>query len=406
MPISLTRRRWALFALFFLPGLTISSWVTRTPAVRDLLEASTGQMGLIMLGLSAGSMLGVLSSGPLVMRWSTRPIIVLGALLLLCGLPLVALSAIAGTALLTLLGLFLIGLGIGTGEIAMNIEGADVEAVSGKPFLPAMHGCFSFGTVVGALLGIGANALVFPVVWHLLVIAALGAALVAWALRGVVAGTGRVDPAARQASAAERRGPSVWRDTRLLMIGGVVLAMALAEGSATDWLPLVMVDGYGVGATFGSSMFAIFAAAMTVGRFAGGPFVARIGRSRVLLISALAGAAGVGIVVLSSSLVLAMAAVVLWGLGASLGFPLALSAAGDSGPDQAARVSMASTIGYLAFLVGPPALGLLGDAVELRYALLVPLAVMLVAAILAPATRTVTPQGPPRPAPAAPHGAP
>ncbi|MGO1896805.1 MAG: MFS transporter, partial [Brachybacterium sp.] len=80
-----------------------------------------------------------------------------------------------------------------------------------------------------------------------------------------------------------------------------------------------------------------------------------------------------------------VAAVVLWGLGASLGFPLALSAAGDSGPNPAARVALASTIGYLAFLVGPPTLGLLGEQVGLRAALVVPLAVVLMGVALAPA---------------------
>src|SRR5699024_10140894 len=86
-----------------------------------------------------------------------------------------------------------------------------------------------------------------------------------------------------------------------------------------------------------------------------------------------------------------VAAVVLWGLGASLGFPLALSAAGDSGPNPAARVALASVIGYLAFLVGPPTLGFLGEEIGLRGALVVPLAVALLAALLSPATATRRP---------------
>src|SRR5699024_11291900 len=83
---------------------------------------------------------------------------------------------------------------------------------------------------------------------------------------------------------------------------------------------------------------------------------------------------------------LAVTAGVLWGLGASLGFPLALSAAGDSGSNPAARVALSSTIGYLAFLVGPPLLGFLGEAVGLRGALTVPLVVVLLASLLAPST--------------------
>lgn len=363
----------------------MSSWVTRTPAVRDLLDASTAQMGLVLFGLSIGSMAGILSSGTLVMRWGSRPVIAVGASLVVLSMPTIAIGANVGLPLLVAAGLGFFGCGTGAAEVAMNIEGADVEALGKKPFLPALHGCFSFGTVVGAILGIVANAAGFSVVLHLLVAGAVGLVLLLWALPGIPAGTGRVTVQER----AERRStpaPAIWKDTRLILIGGVVLAMALAEGTATDWLPLVMVDGHGFDATLGSTIFALFAASMTIGRFAGGPIVARAGRARVLMVSALFAAAGLSLVAFVDSQAVAVAAVVLWGLGASLGFPLALSAAGDSGPNPAARVALASTIGYLAFLVGPPTLGFLGEEIGLRGALVAPLAVVLIAAALAPAT--------------------
>ncbi|MGO3209084.1 MAG: MFS transporter, partial [Brachybacterium sp.] len=142
VPISLRRRRWALYALFLLPGLSMSAWVTRTPAVRDLLDASTAQMGLVLFGLSVGSMVGILSSGPLVMRLGTRPVVAAGAVLVVVAMPTIALGAASGMPLATALGLALFGAGMGGGEVAMNIEGADVERLGGRPFLPALHGCF------------------------------------------------------------------------------------------------------------------------------------------------------------------------------------------------------------------------------------------------------------------------
>ena len=117
---SLRRRRWALYALFLLPGLSMSAWVTRTPAVRDLLEASTAQMGLVLFGLSVGSMAGILSSGPLVMRLGTRPVVILGSTLVVVALPTIALGAGAGLPLLTAVGLALFGGGMGGGEVAMK----------------------------------------------------------------------------------------------------------------------------------------------------------------------------------------------------------------------------------------------------------------------------------------------
>jgi len=48
--------RYALYVLFLLPGLTMATWVTRTPALRDGLSASTEQMGIILFGFSTGAM--------------------------------------------------------------------------------------------------------------------------------------------------------------------------------------------------------------------------------------------------------------------------------------------------------------------------------------------------------------
>jgi MFS family permease len=169
------------------------------------------------------------------------------------------------------------------------------------------------------------------------------------------------------------------------MIGVVVLAMALAEGAATDWLPLVMVDGHGMSAALGSFVFAAFAMAMTVGRFGGGWFLDRYGRASVLRSSACAAVVGIGCIALVDDRLVASAGVLLWGLGLSLGFPVAVSAAGDTCEGAAARVSFVTTMGYLAFLVGPPALGVIGEDFGLRVALLVPLGLVLVAVFLAPA---------------------
>jgi fucose permease len=382
--VSIARRRWALFALFLMPGLAISSWVTRTPAIRDLLGASTAQMGAVLFGLSAGSMAGILSSGALVGRFGARPVIAVGSAGVVLSMPAVGVGAASSSPPAVALGLALFGAGVGAAEVAMNIEGAAVEEATRRPFLPAMHGCFSLGTVIGAVLGILATGTGFSVVAHLLLIGAACLLLFLWGIRSVPPGTGRVTAAERATRAAGGR-VAVWRDARLLLIGVIVLAMALAEGTANDWLPLVMVDGHGFDAALGSAVYAVFAASMTLGRFLGGPVVQRLGSARVLALSAGFAVLGIGLVGFVDHQVVAVLAVVLWGLGASLGFPVALSAAGASGEDPARRVSLVSVIGYVAFLVGPPALGFLGEHIGLRHALVAPLAVVAVAGLLSPA---------------------
>ncbi len=221
-------------------------------------------------------------------------------------------------------GLALFGAGMGLAEVAFNIEGAAVERAVGRPVLPVLHGCFSLGTVVGALLGMGLTALRFPVGWHLAAIALAVAAAGAWTVRAVPAGTGREEPEAADDHAGGggwRAQVAVWRDRRLVLIGLIVLAMAFAEGSANDWLPLLMVDGHGTSATAGSLTFMLFAVAMTTGRFTGGPLLVRYGPAAVVRASAVIAAVGVALVVFSSSALLAGAAVVLWGAGRLAGLP-------------------------------------------------------------------------------------
>ncbi|MBQ0132048.1 MAG: hypothetical protein KBT18_07730, partial [Comamonas sp.] len=70
--------RLVLFALFVVMGVATATWVTRTPALRDALQASTEQMGLILFGFSVGSMLGILSANSMVERLHARRAIVAG----------------------------------------------------------------------------------------------------------------------------------------------------------------------------------------------------------------------------------------------------------------------------------------------------------------------------------------
>ena len=385
------RRRRAVFTVMLFVGVSFASWVVRTPAVRDLLEASTAQMGLVLFGLSVGSMVGVLSSASVVRRYGARLTIGVGGASLVAGIAVTGVTAELGLASGAFVGLSLVGLGMGLGEIAINVEGAAIEVESGRSVLPVLHGCFSLGTVVGSVVGVGLTAIALPVVWHLLAVAVAGVIALVWAVPSVAAATGRVDR--ESATGPGWRVQLVqWRQPRIVMLGGIVLALALAEGSAGDWLPLLMVDGHGVSPTLGSVVFTGFAAAMTVGRFAGEPLLHRFGGVAVLRASALVCAVGIAVVVFSDSAALAGLAVLLWGLGAALGFPVSLSAAADS-DDATSAVAAVAVAGYLAFLVGPPLLGFLGEHVGLRGAMVVVLVVVAAASTLTSAARPRTVAG-------------
>lgn len=374
---ALRRRTWALFIFFFLPGLIMASWATRTPAIRDVLAVSTAEMGVVLFGLSVGSMSGILCSAWLVKRFGTRKVIRTAMLMGVAGIIIMSSALWFGVALLFSLGLAVLGGGLGSAEVALNVEGAIVERELGKTVLPMMHGFFSLGTLVGAGIGMTLTALNFRADFHILLAGLVTIVPVFIALRAIPEGVGKESAEEKKQNAINRR--PFYKDIQLLLIGVVVLAMAFAEGSANDWLPLLMVDGHGFSPTSGSLIYAGFTLGMTLGRFFGGWFIDRYSRVAVVRASALMGGLGIALIIFVDSAWVAGASVILWGLGASLGFPLTISAASDTGPDAPTRVSVVATTGYIAFLVGPPLLGFLGEHYGLRSAMLVVLSLIAIA---------------------------
>ncbi|MCU6679656.1 MULTISPECIES: MFS transporter [Leclercia] len=376
----LQRRLWALFMFFFIPGLLMASWATRTPAIRDILSVSTAEMGIVLFGLSIGSMSGILCSAWLVKRFGTRTVIRTTMCCAIVGMMLLSVALWFASPLAFALGLTVFGGSFGAAEVAINVEGAAIEQEMNKTVLPMMHGFYSLGTLAGAGIGMALTATGIAATTHILLAALVCIAPVLLGITAIPDGNGR--NVAGETKTGEK-GLPFYRDMQLMLIGVVVLAMAFAEGSANDWLPLLMVDGHGFSPTSGSLIYAGFTLGMTVGRFTGGWFIDRYSRVTVVRASALLGGLGIALIIFVDVDWVAGVSVVLWGLGASLGFPLTISAASDTGPDAPTRVSVVATTGYLAFLVGPPLLGFLGEHYGLRSAMLVVLGLVMIAALVA-----------------------
>lgn len=389
---ALQRRTWALFMFFFIPGLLMASWATRTPAIRDTLSVSTAGMGVVLFGLSVGSMSGVLSSGWLVKRFGTRSVIRTAMSFSVVGMVILSVALWFASPLLFACGLAVFGASLGSAEVAINVEGAAVEQALDKTVLPMMHGFYSLGTLAGAGVGMGLTALGVSANLHILLAALATIMPIIISITAIPDGTGK---GSGEENGHGAKGVPFYRDGQLMLIGVVVLAMAFAEGSANDWLPLLMVDGHGFSPTSGSLIYTGFTLGMTVGRFTGGWFIDRYSRVAVVRASALMGALGIALIIFVDSAWVAGVSVILWGLGASLGFPLTISAASDTGPDAPTRVSVVATTGYLAFLVGPPLLGFLGEHYGLRSAMMVVLGLVIVAALVARAVAKPEPQNQP-----------
>ncbi|WP_104178008.1 MFS transporter [Cryobacterium sp. Y50] len=383
--------RNAVFAAFFVSGLGLASWMSRVPTVRDGLGLDTAQVGILIFGLSAGSVVGLLIAAGLLARFGARRAMLVSISLSATGLVFMGVGvSLTPSAPFVFAALAVFGVGMGSLDVMMNVEGAAAERAIGRTLMPLMHACFSLGTVVGALGGAAASALEIAVFWHLLVMAALALGTIFVAVRFLPAAI-EIDTKADAPRVPWRErlrdSLAVWRDRKLLLIGLIVLGMTFAEGSANDWLALASVDGHGLSNTDGAIVFGVFVAAMTVGRVIGGPLLDRFGRVLVLRACAAIGIAGLVLFILAPNTPLVYVGAILWGIGASLGFPVGMSAAADDTKNAAARVSAVAIIGYGAFLVGPPVLGLLGEAGGILNALYLVLVLMVLAGLAAPAAR-------------------
>lgn len=391
---SVTVASTAVFVTFLLAGFNFASWAARLPAVRDQLELSPEQLGLLLLVASLGSLAALPLSGMVVQRLGARGAILGFAAINVLGLSLAAVGVGLGQVLLVAPALVLFGIGTGVWDAAMNLEGAAVEQRLGKAIMPRYHAGFSFGTMTGAGLGAVAAWLEIPVAVHLPVVLALSlAGVVLCSRRFLPEGTHDVDhsggaePQSGDGASGRGQALAAWREPRTLLIGLIVLAAALTEGAANDWVGLAVVDGFGASNAMGAVAFGIFVTAMTGMRLLGTGLLDRFGRVPVLRLSAALSLVGLAIFGLVPSLVVAMVGIVLWGMGAALGFPVGMSAASDDPRQAASRVAVVATIGYSAFLAGPPLLGFLAEQVGYRHALLVIAVPIAVSLLVMPAAR-------------------
>lgn len=374
------RARTAVAVVFVFNGLVLAGWMSRLPLVRDALGLDPAGLGLLILVGSLGSLVGLPLAGALTARWGARRVVATGAVLVCVAQVAAGFGVAAGSIAGTAAGLVVMGLGLAIWDVAMNLHGAQVEQRLGRTIMPRFHAAFSLGTALGAGGGALAATLGLPLAVHLGLVDAAVLAVAWWAC-------GRFLP--HDAVRAQGRPPSArraWTEPRTLAIGLMVLALALTEGTANDWLAVALVDGHGASDQVGALGFALFVTAMTAGRLVGGTLLDRHGRPLVLWSTMALAGLGVLLTVTGTPTVSAVG-IALWGLGASLGFPVGMSAAADDPQHAAARISVVSTIGYTAFLAGPPLLGLVGERVGTLNALLVVALVLVPSAAAVPAAR-------------------
>lgn len=426
--------RWAFSVLvvFTMFGFGFGNWLARLPAVRDHLGASTVEMSIVGLAIAVGSIAGLLFAGRSVTWLGPRRAILATVIGQALFMPVSAVLLWNGFLIPGLIVLAFFGVCFSTGDVAMNVSGAAAERALGRSRMPLLHGGYSLGGV--AAMGTGALAEHFKVSVpiHLTLVFVLILACVLTALRriplvepathggaGAHSGadprpnaatntnTGPIHAVTRELAASALAATNAakaaaaalastqynpWRDKRIVVIGLVALSMGLTEGTATDWLPLALADHREFSNSAAALVLGVFFAAMMLTRMTGGWILERFGRVAVLRGGAVLVAISIVLINVAPFAWASVTAAILWGIGCALGFPIAVSAAADN-PSTAVRgVATVSAIAYGSYLLGPMAIGFVGQSFGLLTAFLPLLAFLVFVVFAAGAARESAPR--------------
>ena len=352
--------RLAVSTLFFLQGLCFASWASRIPNIQQSLALSDSQLGLVLLALPVGSLLSLPLSGWLVTHFGSKRMAANALLLYGLLLPVIGLSNNI-TLLLTALVFF--GVAGNTANIAINTQAVGVEILYGRNIMASFHGLWSLAGFTAA--GVGAYMIGHGIIplKHFVFITAFILVALAAALPYMLPAEER--PATRQPI-------FVKPDRPLLLLGLISFCCMICEGAMADWSGIyfrkvVQADKHWIGAGYTA-----FMCTMATGRFLADWVTLRIGARRMLAVSGLLIALGLGLAASFPYLVPAIVGFLIVGFGVSAVVPLVYSEAGRSATMPAGMALAAvSSIGFIGFLVGPPLIGLVAGLFSLRISFII-----------------------------------
>ncbi len=350
------RYRIATSVFFFIAGLTFATWASRIPAIQAKLNLSDGALGGVLFALPAGLMLSLPLSGWLVSKYGSRPMMIAGALFYPA---ILLLLASAPSVISLVISLFAFGVMGNLINIAMNTQAVGVESLYGRSVMASFHGLWSLAGFTGALVGgLFVSAGISPL-FHFSAVAAFAMILVLLFFKSAL-------PA--DAGNNEPQKLFVKPDRKILLLGLIAFCTLLCEGAMADWSGVYFKKIVEAPASMITLGYVAFTAMMATGRFVGDWLVTRIGVKRTLQMSGTMITSGLLLSVFFPYLVTATIGFLLVGFGVSSVVPIVYGLAGKSKTmSPGTALASVSTIGFLGFLIGPPLIGFIAQAVSLRW---------------------------------------
>ena len=380
-----SRARKGLLATFFFMGVVSMAWVARIPEIRDANGLNNGQLGLILISSTVGAILGAQLAGRLVHSYGTKAVIRVAIIIMPIGLILMGFS----TSPITLIfGLFIMGLGYSSMDIASNTQAVVIEKLLGRRVMSSFHALWSSGAFATTVLGGSIAKHVSP--------------------RDNLVGVGIACfflfiPAVRMLLSAdldEHSGGDEETQAKIPFFGKSVLPLwgmgigllggLIAEGAASDWGAILLRDDMGFGIGVNASAFAVFSLAMITARFMGDRALDHFGPRKTLLYGGYLGGLGlgagiaIGVPLSDSQPILALIIVNIGfacaGVGIGPMFPAYILAASEV-PGIASSVAIArvGVIGLAGYFVGPSVTGALAQLTSLPVAMMYPVLMLLLA---------------------------
>lgn len=344
-----------LVVVFAVDGALFASWASRLPQIQDDVGANHATLGLALAGTAVGALSAIVAAGIACRRRPPYPIGVLTVSVMCLAL---LVPGIVDTPIELGIGLMLFGACYGATDVAMNSAAVQLVAVLDRPILPRLHGAYSAGAVGGAALGAGAAAIGMSVLVHFALVGAIALAVLAVISWGpvVAGGLPPTEPALR-AHSATRNATRHRTWTVLSLAAALTASTAFAGGVAASWSGIHLVDDAGAALWVAPLGYALMSLSMAIMRGFGTHLLERFGARLVACVGALVAAAAWFVVLIPDEPIV-LAGYLIAGIGMSCLFPIGVAYAGAAG--GSVGVSVLSGVGYSAFLIGPPVVGIIG----------------------------------------------